>query len=258
MKALKELYAYRQMIAGLVRKELRGRYKGSILGFLWTFINPLLQLLVYTMVFSVIMKNGIEKYYMYLFVGLIPWIFFSTSVTSGCSSIIQSKDLVKKIYFPREVLPIATVTSGFINMLYCFVVIFAVLFVSGIGISLKAILFLPAVMIVEYLLSLGFAMIFSALTVYFRDLEYILGIVTMAWMYLTPVLYSVDIVPEELQFLLNLNPMTSVIIAYRDILYFKMIPRMETLLTALVVGVVAIILGYIIFRKLQRNFAEEL
>ncbi|MCM1495524.1 MAG: ABC transporter permease [Bacteroides sp.] len=258
MNALKELYAYRQMIAGLVKKELRGRYKGSVLGFLWTFINPLLQLLVYTMVFSVIMKNGIEKYYIYLFVGLIPWIFFSTSVTSGSSCIIQSKEMVKKIYFPREVLPISTVTSGFINMLYCFVVIFAVLFVSGIGINWKAVLFLPPVMVVEYLLALGFALFFSALTVYFRDLEYILGIITMAWMYLTPVLYSIDIVPEELQIILKLNPMTSVIVAYRDILYFKAVPQMETLLTALIVGVVFCVLGYIVFHKLQKNFVEEL
>lgn len=258
MKALKELFEYREMIAGLVKKDLRGRYKGSVLGFLWTFINPLLQLLVYTMVFSVIMKNGIDKYYIFLFVGLIPWIFFSTSITSGCSSIIQSKDLVKKIYFPREVLPIATVTSGFVNMLFCFIVIFAVLVFSGIGFNFYAILFLPVIMVVEYFLSLGFALIFSALTVYFRDLEYVLGIITMAWMYLTPVMYSVDMVPEQLRIVLQLNPMTSIIVAYRDILYYRQIPQMETLLLALAVGICSCIIGYVIFRKLQKHFAEEL
>ncbi len=258
MKALKELYAYRQMIAGLVKKDLRGRYKGSVLGFLWTFINPLLQLLVYTMVFSVIMKNGIEKYYIYLFVALIPWIFFSTSITSGCSSIIQSKEMVKKIYFPREVLPIATVTSGFINMLYCFIVIFAVLLVARIGFNVYAILCLPIIMLVEYLLALGFTLIFSALTVYFRDLEYILGIITMAWMYLTPVLYSIDMVPEELKNILLMNPMSPIIIAYRDILYYRQVPQLETLASAFAVGIVSCVLGYLIFHKLQKNFAEEL
>lgn len=258
MKALKELYAYRQMIAGLVRKDLRGRYKGSILGFLWTFVNPLLQLMVYTMVFSVIMKNGIEKYYIYLFVALIPWIFFSTSITSGCSSVIASKEMVKKIYFPREVLPISTVTSGFINMLYCFVVIFAVLLFAGIGFNFYAILCLPIIMIVEYFLSLGFALIFSALTVYFRDLEYILGIITMAWMYLTPVLYSIDAVPEELRSILMMNPMSPVIIAFRDILYYKQVPQLETLISALAVGLISCVLGYLIFHKLQKHFVEEL
>ena len=258
MKAIKELYAYREMIVGLVRRDLRGRYKGSVLGFLWTFVNPLLQLVVYTMVFSVIMKNGIEKYYIYLFVGLVPWIFFSTSVTGGANSILSSKDMVKKIYFPREVLPISVVTSGFINMLFCFIVIFAALFISGIGVNPVALLFLPIIMIVEYFLALGFALLSSALTVYFRDLEYILGIITMAWMYLTPVMYPETMVPENLLWILKVNPMTSVIMAYRDILYYKQIPQLETLLQALFVGIVFCILGHFVFCKLQKGFVEEM
>lgn len=258
MKIIKEIYAYRQMIAGMVRKDLRGRYKGSILGFFWTFLNPLLQLVVYTMVFSVIMKNGIDKYYMYLFVGLIPWLFFSNSVTSGSSCILQSKDLVKKIYFPREVLPIATVTSGFVNMLYCFIVIFAALLFSGIGIRIQVIIYLPIIMVVEYLLSLGFSMIFSALTVYFRDLEYVLGIIMMAWMYMTPVLYPLDAVPGNFVKIMSLNPMTSIIVAYRDILYFKQAPQLDTLLQAIIIGVVSLVIGCIVFRKLQKGFVEEL
>lgn len=258
MKAIKELYAYREMIVGLVRRDLRGRYKGSVLGFLWTFVNPLLQLVVYTMVFSVIMKNGIEKYYIYLFVGLVPWIFFSTSVTGGANSILSSKEMVKKIYFPREVLPISVVTSGFINMLFCFVIIFAALFISGIGINPVALLFLPIIMIVEYFLALGFALLSSALTVYFRDLEYILGIITMAWMYLTPVMYPETMVPESLQWILKLNPMTSIIVAYRDILYSKQIPQLDTLLQAVVVGAVFCVLGHFVFCKLQKGFVEEM
>lgn len=258
MKALKELYAYRQMIVGLVRMDLRGRYKGSVLGFLWTFINPLLQLLVYTLVFSVIMKNGIEKYYIYLFVGLVPWIFFSTSVTGGSSSITNYKDMVKKIYFPREVLPISVVTSGFVNMLFCFIVIFGVLIISGFGIELKAVLYLPVIMLVEYILAMGFAMITAGFTVYFRDLEYILGIITMAWMYVTPIFYSVDIIPEEIRPIITWNPMTPIIIAYQEILYYKQPPQLSTLGQAFGIGLIFLIAGYFIFRKLQKGFAEEL
>ncbi len=258
MNALKELYEYRQMIASLVRKDLRGRYKGSVLGFMWTFINPLLQLLVYTLVFSVIMKNGIEKYYIYLFVGLVPWIFFSTSVTSGASSVMMNKEMVKKIYFPREVMPISCVTSNFVNMLYSFIVIFVVLLVSGVGVNPIALLCLIPVMLVEYILCLGFALLSAGLTVYFRDLEYVLGIVTMAWMYVTPVLYDESMVPEKFRTLLYLNPMTPIILAYRDILYYKQVPEMSTLLQALVVGVVFLVIGYIVFRKLQKGFAEEM
>lgn len=258
MSALKELWAYRQMVYSLVKKDIRGRYKGSVLGFLWTFINPLLQLVVYTIVFSIIMKNGIEKYYIHLFVVLVPWIFFSTSVTSGSSSVLASKDMVKKIYFPREVMPIACVTGNFVNMLLSFVVIFGVLIFTGWGINFLAVLCLPLIMIVEYILALGIAMLTSALTVYLRDLEYVLNIIAMAWMYMTPVMYGPEMVPEQYRFIWNLNPMTPIAMAYRDILYYKRIPEMATLIHAFIMGVIILVLGYWIFRKLQKGFAEEL
>lgn len=191
IQQIKELYAYRQMIFSLVKKDLRGRYKGSVLGFLWTFINPLFQLVVYTIVFSFILKSGIEKYYLYLFVALIPWIFFSASITGGAASIVAQKDLVKKIYFPRQVIPISYVTSCFVNMLLSFLVIFAVVLFSGVGLHPLGLLCLPVIMLVEYLLAIGMALLTSAVTVYFKDLEHILGIVSMAWMYLTPIMYEI-------------------------------------------------------------------
>ena len=122
MKRLKEIYDYREMIFTTVHRELRGRYKGSVLGFLWTFSNPLFQLLVYTMVFSVVLRSDIEKYYLFLFVALIPWLFMSTSVTGGSSCVYGQAGMVTKIYFPRQVLPISFVTTCFVNMLLCFVV----------------------------------------------------------------------------------------------------------------------------------------
>ncbi|MCR5215930.1 MAG: ABC transporter permease [Lachnospiraceae bacterium] len=255
---LKEIYAYRQMIFSLVKRDLRSRYKGSVLGFLWTFLNPLLQLIVYTLVFSVIMRAGIDRYYIFLFVALVPWIFFSSSVNGGCMSIIGSSDLIKKIYFPREVLPIAYVTTCFVNMLLSFVVVLGVLFVTGYGFNIVALCYLPFIMIVEYLLALGMALLFSALTVYLRDLGYAMGIITMAWQFLTPVMYSSDLVPERYLSLWRLNPVTPVIEAYRAILYYKEIPQMGTLVPAVMIGVVVLILGEIVFRKLQKGFAEEI
>jgi ABC-2 type transport system permease protein len=258
LNSLKELYDYREMIISLVKKDLRGRYKGSVLGFLWTFINPLLQLAIYTVVFSTIMRAGIEEYYIFLFVALIPWIFFSTSISGGASCILNQKDMVKKIYFPREVLPIAHVTSCFVNMLFCFSIIFGVVFISGIGMNINAILYLPVIFIIEYILALGVAMFSSAITVYFRDFEHILGILTMAWMYLTPIMYSIDMIPEEYKNLFLLNPMTSIIVAYRDILYYKSIPQMTHLLNAIILGIMILIIGIIVFSKLKKNFVEEL
>lgn len=254
----REIYEYREMIFSLVKRDLRGRYKGSALGFLWTFINPFLQLLIYTMVFSVIMRSGIEDYYIFLFVALVPWIFFSTSLTGGAGCILAQQDMVKKIYFPREVLPIAHVTSQFINMLLSFIVIFAVLIVTGYSINIKAILCLPVIMLVEYVLALGITMVVSAVTVYLRDVEYILGILTMAWQFLTPVMYSVDMVPEQVRGIFFLNPMTPIIIAYRNILYDGTVPQFSTLLSASLVGIVVLIVGWALFHRLQKRFVEEL
>lgn len=258
MKLIKEIYAYREMIFSLVRRDLKGRYKGSVLGFLWTFINPLLQLLVYTFVFSIVMRSGIDDYYLFLFVALVPWIFFSTSVSGGSSCIWAQQDMVKKIYFPREVLPIAFVTSQFVNMLLSFLVIFVVLLVSGKELNPVALLCLPIIMIVEYLLALGMAMLSSAITVYIRDLEYILGIITMAWQFLSPVMYSVDQVPEEVRGIFFANPMTPIIVAYRDILYYGEVPELDTLLHAVLVGVGLLLVGTILFGRLKRHFAEEM
>ena len=255
---IREIWHYRQMIFSLVKRELRGRYKGSFLGFLWTFLNPLLQLVVYTIVFSVIMRSGIEDYYLFLFVALIPWIMFSTSVAGGCSCVLNHKDMVTKIYFPREVLPIAHVTTAMVNMLYSFIVVFIVVLLAGVQVQPMALLCLPVIVVVEYFLSIGMALIVSSLTVFFRDLEHIMGILVMSWQFLTPVMYSVDQVPKELWPIFQLNPMTQVITAYRDILYYGTMPHIKTLSTALMWGVISVLLGFVIFRILQRRFAEEL
>lgn len=258
MKTLREIWNYREMVYSLVRKDLRGRYKGSVLGFLWTFLNPLLQLLVYNIVFSTILQSGIEKYYLYLFVALIPWIFFSSCLTGGASCVLNEKSLVTKIYFPREVLPIAFTTSSFVNMLLCFIVVIAVVLFSGVAINLLAWLFLPLIMLIEYILCLGITLIASAVTVYLRDLQHILNIVAMAWMYLTPIMYSGDMIPEQYQGLFNLNPMTPIVTAYRDILYHGRIPQVNTLSSATLFGVGGLLIGFFLFSKMKKGFAEEM
>ena len=244
MNRWEELYAYREMIFSLVKRDLKGRYKGSALGFFWTFLNPLLQLAVYTMVFSLIMRAGIKDYYLFLFVALIPWIFFSTSLTGGASCILTQQDMIKKIYFPREVLS--------------FIVIFIVLIFSGYSLNVWAILCLPVIMLIEYALALGLTMIMSAVTVYFRDVEYILGILAMAWQFLTPVMYAVEQVPSKMRWLFSFNPMTYVITAYRDILYNGEIPKFETLFSSAATGIAVLLIGWILFDCLQKRFAEEL
>lgn len=254
----KELLGYREMVRSLVRRDLRGRYKHSVLGFLWTFINPLCQIAVYTLVFSRIFRMGIDRYYLFLTVVMIPWVFFSSSLTGGAMAVVSQQELVKKIYFPREVLPISYVTSCFVNMLLSFAVVFPVIAASGNGFSLRALAYLPAVMLIEYALCLGLVLGISACTVYFRDLEHIMGVLLMAWVYLTPVMYDISFIPGDILPVFLLNPMTPVAAAYREILYYKRAPGLANLAWALAVGVAAIAIGSAVFARLQRDFVEEL
>lgn len=257
MRIIKELYDYREMLSNLVRKDLKVRYKGSVLGFLWTFLNPLLQLIIYTIVFSTIMRTNIDKFYIYLFIGLIPWLFFATCIQAGSTSILMNKDLIKKIYFPRIILPISTVNSAFMNMFYSMIVVLLTILVSGIGFS-KYILLLPLAMTMQYILVLGMTFIFSALNVYFRDLEYILNIIVMMWFYLTPIVYKIEMIPEKYRLWFYLNPMTGIINFYRNILYYKRMPSFNAFGGILIYGIIMIVIGYFVFEKLQKNFAEEL
>ena len=257
MQLFKELYNYREMIYMLVRREIRGRYKGSALGFLWTFINPLLQFAVYAVVFSVLMRSNIDKFYAYLFIAFIPWFFFSTSIPVGAMCIQVQANMVQKIYFPRIILPLSATLTAFVNMLLSELVVFAVLIISGIGLSIH-VLALPVIMVVEFLFVLGIVLIISALNVYFRDLAHIMDIVTMAWFYATPIVYPPEMVADIFPWLLVINPMAGIIAGYRDILYYQRWPQFDSLTLAVVFGIVTVILGTVIFQRLQRGFAEEL
>ncbi|MTI53317.1 ABC transporter permease [Geosporobacter ferrireducens] len=258
-KEIKEIYSYRGMLYNLVKKDLRTRYKGSALGFLWTFLNPLLMLVVYTLVFSTIMRVNVENYPMFLFVALMPWIFFANSVQISSQTILGNSSLVKKIYFPREILPLALVIGGLVNYLLTFIVIILALNFFGFNIQwLKVLLNIPLILIIQSVLVYGFCLLFSSLNVYFRDLEHILGIVIMAWVYITPVLYPVELIPENYTFVYKLNPMSSIIIAYRDVLYYGKNPNYKDLFIILIVSLIIYQIGKAVFNKLKKGFAEEI
>ena len=255
---LKEIFDYRDMVNSLVRRDLRGKYKGSVLGFLWTFINPLCQMIVYTIVFSVIIRSELEQFYVYMITGMVPGLFFDMALRQGSCCVRYQGELVKKIYFPREVLPLACVTSNCINMLFCFLIVFLVLMISGVGARLEALLWLPLVMGIEYLLTLGFTLLVSAGTVYLKDLEHIVSVILMAWIYLTPIMYPVSMIPETILWIFRLNPMTAVIEAYHAVLYWKISPESSALFYAFLFGVVLLAVSEAVFVKLSDNFAEEL
>ena len=258
MEHLKEVAGYGDMIKSLVKRELRGKYKGSVLGFLWTFINPLCQIIVYTIVFSVIVRNDLQQFYVYMITGMIPWMFFDMSLRLGSGCVRYQGDLLKKIYFPREVLPISTVTANFINMLLCFIIVFAVILFSGRGFNPVALICLPMVMMIEYCITLGFVLILSAGTVYFKDLEHITTVLMMAWIYGTPILYPISMIPDKIIWIFKLNPMTAVVESFHDILYWGNLPSWKYMAYAAVWGIGMLVIGELIFNKLSDRFAEEL
>lgn len=257
MDKLKELFQYRAMLFRTIQRDLNVMYRRSFLGSLWIFLNPLLQLIVYNIVFAEILEINQENYFIFLASALIPWIFFSSTVAGGARCVFNSQDIIKKIYYPREIMPISYTTTQFITMVLSFVVVILVELMAGVHINISAWLFLPLIMFMEYFLALGMIFITSAVTVYFRDMEFILSIAIMAWQFMTPVMYPSDFIPRELLPAWRLNPMTPIIEAYRSIVYYQCVPQMHDLAFSFIVSIICLLLGGMAFEKMQKNFAEE-
>ena len=257
MNIFKKIYNYRELLKTNVKKEIRGRYKNSILGVVWSFLNPLLQLAVYAVIFGALLAGGDPTYHIYICVALIPWTYFTTAITQSAFTIIGNGDIIKKVYFPREILPISVVTSGAVNFMISTIIILAFVLFSGLGVS-KYILLYPVILLIQYILLLGIAFIVSSITVYVRDLEHIIGVVLMAAFYGTPIVYKLEQLPANLQVIMQLNPMTHLINAYRDIFYYQQMPNFKMLGIILLIGFVLTVVGYFIFKKLQKGFAEQL
>lgn len=257
MKIFKELYNYREFLKTSIKKEFRGKYKKSFLGVLWSLLNPLFQLLIYALVFPFILRNNVDNYMMFLIVALMPWNFFNMTILQSAASIVTNGGIIKKVYFPREILPISTASSNLLNFLITGVIVFTALLISGIGIG-KSVLVLPIIILIQYILQLGLSFIFSSITVYVRDVEYLLNVFMMLMFYLCPIVYSADMIPERFLPIFKLNPMFHIIEYYRTILYYKEIPNMLNVFILLIICLLILVIGYLIFQKCKKRFAEEL
>ncbi|MCL6443484.1 MAG: ABC transporter permease [Alicyclobacillus sp.] len=254
--AIQEMFQYRAMIKYLVRADLRGRYKGSVLGFLWTFINPLMLVVIYTVIFSTILKVNIHDYTVYLLAGLLPWTMFQSTVVSSASVIIRNSNLVKKIYFPRQVLPLSVVFSNTVNYLYSMVIMLLAMLVFRAPFTLKLITF-PVILFLQVAVMCGFALFFSAVNVYYRDVEHILTVLMTGWFYVTPVLYTLSIIPASDRSWFYLNPMTCFVQGYVNILYYGKWPNAFDILAGVGWAIFALVLGWCTFSKLSCGFGEE-
>lgn len=257
MSVFKNIYQYRELLKTNIKKEIRGKYKHSFLGVLWSYLNPLLQLAVYAIIFPIILKTPQENYVIFLCAALIPWTYFSTVVTQSTGIIISNANIIQKVYFPREILPISLVSSATVNFLISTVIIIVFMYVFGMHLTWH-IVFYPVILIIQYILSLGFSFVISSTTVFLRDLEHLIGVAMMMLFYATPIAYSSQTIPAEFKTIMYLNPMAHLIDAYRAIFYYQQVPDLKSLGIVFIVAIIACILGYKIFAKLQKKFAEEL
>jgi lipopolysaccharide transport system permease protein len=257
---LRQLPRYRGLIQSLVSRELKARYRGSVLGFFWSFANPLLLLLVYTFVFSYVMRppEGIHDYALFLFCGLLPWTWFQTSLVESSGILISGGNLIKKVMFPAEILPIVTVLSNLVHFLFGLLILVVFLIYFQAPLQPLELLWFPVVVVVQLVLTLGFALILSALTVHFRDIKDILGNVMTLWFFATPIIYSWKNPPPQIRRFLNANPVTHLAVSYQEILYFEGPFGHWKWLLALGMGsIVLFLFGYFLFDRLRDSFAEE-
>ncbi|MBU1627100.1 ABC transporter permease [bacterium] len=256
LHSLKELIKARELLLNLALKELKVRYKSAVLGFLWAILHPLLLMGIFALIFGVFMKLKIPKYPAYLLTGLIPWFFFSSSLSIATNSIVDNYNLVKKVYFPRKVLPLSIIISNFINFLLSLLVLFIFLYLFF-GISMTNRLFyLPLIVLLQLVFISGFCFITASLNVYYRDVKYIMEILLTLWFYATPIFYTLDMVPRWLIPLFYLNPMSSLITLYRQILVYGSGPDPIHLITTLIISLAILKIGITISDKYEYVFAD--
>ncbi len=252
---MKDLYKYRALIIALVVRGLRARYRGSILGFFWTFLNPLLLMLVYLLVFSTVMKIGIKNYSVFLFAGMLPWTWFSTALTDGVGSIVGGAGLITKVLFPPQVLSTVSVLINMMNYIFTLPLLLLFLFFSKMPLGLPFFAILP-VIIIQLVLTQGATLMVAAINVYFRDLQQIVANFLMLGFFVTPILYPLSQVPKSVLFIFYLNPMTVLFRSYQWIFYYNANPDWLHLLYLFAGSLAILFIGVYTFEKLKDSFPE--
>ena len=259
---LQQLLRYRPLIHSLVARELKARYRGSVLGFFWSFVNPLLLLLIYTFVFTVVLPGAhppdLEPFALFMFCGILPWTWFSSSLLESSNVLIAGGNLIRKVLFPAEILPIVTVLAGLVHVGLGLPILAGFLIYYQVPIVALDLAWFPVIVLVQLVLTLGLALLLSALTVHFRDVRDLLANLLTLWFFATPIIYALDQAPPGVRRLLNFNPFTHLAVSYQEVL-FRPGPFMEWPRLLAVGGgaLLTFAAGYFVFDRLRDTLAEE-
>jgi lipopolysaccharide transport system permease protein len=254
---LQELVRYRELLLSWVQRDIKVRYKQSALGIAWAMLQPLAATILFAVIFSRFVRVPTEgiPYPIFYYSALLPWTFFSSSVSFAVPSLVNNMNLVTKIYFPREILPISSVVASFVDFLIASVVFIGMMIFYRVPVGFSIVL-VPLVVAIQVLLTLGIVLLASALMIFYRDIRFVIPLGLQLWMYLTPIIYPVSLVPERFRPIYMLNPMAGIIDSYRTIILSAKFPQTEYLLLACAVSVVLFLGSYRYFKNAEMEFAD--
>lgn len=257
MPILDSFTRYRELLNELTMREIKQRYKQSVLGYAWVILNPFFQMLVMAFVFSIIMRipNLGVPYPIFLYAGLLPWTLFSNSLISASNSLVGNAGLITKIYFPREIFVISTIMAKMVDFALSLTIFVVFMIYFKIAITWNILWVIP-IFAIQQLFTYGLSLFLAAANLFYRDIQYLLGLIILIWMYLTPVIYSTELFPEKYRWIFQLNPMAVIINAYRQVVLAGGMPNLYSLAIALVLSIILLIGGYKFFKKLEGVFAD--
>jgi ABC-2 type transport system permease protein len=245
---MREIFRYRDLVLTLVARELKVRYRRSVIGFVWTMLQPLLMMLVFYMVFSKLFRFNLPHYPVYALAGILFWNFFSQSIVSSMNSLRGNAPLLQKLPVPKAVFPIATVISGVVNLLFALVPTLLILILLEHSLS-PALLFLPVSILLAGLFTLGAGLLLSPLAVFFSDIVELVGVLLTVLMYLTPIFYPMAILPDNVRWVVRFNPLRSILEVFRDPIHYGKIPPLEHIAVCIVITALALAIGAFAFRR---------
>lgn len=247
---------YRELLIELTMREIKQRYKQSVLGYAWVILNPLIQMIVLAFVFQFLLRFDVGvPYPIFLYVGLLPWTLFSTSLLSSVNALVGNSGLLTKIYFPREIFVLSTVLAKIVDFFLASIVFIGFMVLYGLPFTGYMLWFVP-IFIIQNIFTLGIGLLFSAANLFYRDIQYVLSLGLTVWMYLTPVIYPTELFPEQYRWIFQINPMAVFINAYRQVLLGGAHPNFMSLGIGMGVSLLCVMGGYVVFKKMEGSFAD--